>query len=214
MNQGHENLPAHLFDLPDRLLNLGVLALVSHLLDPMVYPRSRVALLFGDRLVVLYDLGDRLKIGAQLGLGPGTPHPVTGWLRMSLNFLQSIPVDTLPAHHLPLAGLIVPQFQTYLGPPVHVSVHPLRASGKNPIDTEGHSMRVSRFSIAMKNVTAFGRHLHPANDLSRPAQKLGGGERKNHGQSDPCRGRWSETVAKRHTGLRAKRKVFEKRSTY
>ena len=87
VDQGHVHLPAYTLDLSHRLLHLGVLARITHLFETVVYPRGSVPLLLGNRLVVFDDLGDNLKVGAQLRLGPGEVHPIAGRLWMILDLL-------------------------------------------------------------------------------------------------------------------------------
>ncbi|MFO7709072.1 MAG: hypothetical protein R6V84_12940, partial [Desulfobacterales bacterium] len=63
-------------DLAHGFLDLSPTALVALGLQSLIYPLAGVTLLFGNGIVVFYDLNDALKKGAELRLVAGLLAPV------------------------------------------------------------------------------------------------------------------------------------------
>jgi len=76
VHQRHEHFPLHTLYLSYRFLDLRVFALISHLLNPMVYPLGGMPLLLGKLFILFDDLSDLLKIRANLWLWAGLLCPV------------------------------------------------------------------------------------------------------------------------------------------
>lgn len=84
---------AELPQLPHLGFHLRISPAVALFLETLKDPFRRVPLLFGHSLVLLEDLLDTAKIGAQLGLSTRLTLAVTWWLWVFKNLLQRRPMD-------------------------------------------------------------------------------------------------------------------------
>jgi len=69
VNKGHIDFPLDAPELTHRFFDLGVFALVTFFLEPLIDAFGCVTLLFGKAFIAADDLGDALKKGANLWLG-------------------------------------------------------------------------------------------------------------------------------------------------
>ncbi len=103
--QRHMHLLGQPLYLPNRFLDLGILALVAHLLDALVYTLGSMTLLLWKCFILFYDPSNLLKVGANLRLGAGVVHPITGRLGMLDYLLQRLPGNSFTSENLPLTPL-------------------------------------------------------------------------------------------------------------